>query len=149
MKHNTSWFTILEILVAMIIMTIWIFWIYKMIGSNMVLLSTYEDKKEINSLFSPFENCLFALGYENFSGSEYHVWDTFSLHFWEKNIWCFIGDFDENFTFSGIHMSEKKYFLTAKIEEKNEEKIILHLNIFSEIYGFANDEGKNIEITKK
>ncbi len=148
MKKNTYGFTLLEIMVASMILSIGVFGIYKMMSSNNLLLSDWNTKQEALSLFTPFTNCLENIWYDSLSGS-FDSWNSFSLNFWEDNLSCLTGSTAPwEDTISGVILWKNTFFLTAEVEGKDDEKITLNTNVFSEIYGNISQSGKTIEIIK-
>lgn len=148
MQKNISGFTLLEIMTASMILSIWVFGIYKMMSSNNVLLSDWNTKQEAQWLFIPFQNCLENIWYESLSWS-YNVGNSFSINFWEDNLSCLTGSVSPwGNSFSGVILWKNTFFLTAEVAGKNDEKITLNTNVFSEIYGNMSQSGKTIEIIK-
>lgn len=101
MKKSNKAFSIIEIIISTVILTIWVFWVYKLIWNNMSLLSNNEIFLQQNMLFNPFKECLKAIWYNSLSWS-YSVWSWFSVNFWNDNLWCFTWSFDSNYSFSWV-----------------------------------------------
>ncbi|MDD5770614.1 MAG: prepilin-type N-terminal cleavage/methylation domain-containing protein [Candidatus Gracilibacteria bacterium] len=101
MKKSNKAFSIIEIIISTVILTIGVFGVYKLIGNNMSLLSNNEIFLQQNMLFNPFKECLKAIGYNSLSGS-YSVGSGFSVNFGNDNLGCFTGSFDSNYSFSGV-----------------------------------------------
>lgn len=131
MNLSKKAFSLIEIIISISILTIWVFWVYKLIWNNMNLLSNNETSKTLESLYNPFWECLKYFWFENIN--TYNIWDKFSVNFWEDNLWCYTWSFDNNYSFSWIKLNNQEFFLFWEITQKEAEKITLKLNIFNDI----------------
>ncbi len=67
---NKKWFSMIEVIVATFIISISIFWIYKLIAENTKIVEKSNINLTTQSLFLVLENCI-----ENSSGSWYlNLW---------------------------------------------------------------------------
>lgn len=149
MKKNPSGFTLLEVMIAASILTIWVFGIYKMISSNMLLLANAEQKQEMTRLFDPFSECLSHIWYDSLSGS-FASETILSFNFWEKNLDCMIGNYSTDYSFSGVTSGKNEYFLFArKLPESDSTKLMLEANIYSPTFWEYSQSGKILTIEKK
>jgi len=130
MKKNSIWFSLIEILVASIILSIWVFGIYKLISSNMNIISNNSNYLVENQLLIPFRECLKSIWYNSLSWS-YSSWELFSINFWSDYKWCFTWSYNNDFSFSWVNLDNIDYYLYSKITAKDTQKINLELNIFS------------------
>ncbi len=153
MQKSTKAFSLIEIIISISILTIWVFWVYKLIWNNMNLLSNNENFITLNSLYNPFKECLNSIWYNSLS-TKYNSWDTFSVNFWENNLWCATWSYNENLNFSWVSLNNQNYFLYAKVIWKDINKINLETNIFNDTSGYLfnswseNENMKYIEILK-
>jgi len=153
MKKSIKAFSLIEIIISTIILTIWVFWIYKLIWNNMNLLSNNENFITLNSLYNPFKECLKSIWYNSLSWS-YNSWEIFSVNFSEDNLWCQTWSYNENLNFSWVLLNNKNYFLYAKVIQKNTNEIKLEINIFNDTSGYLfsswseNENFKYINIIK-
>lgn len=104
-KVNKKAFTLIEIIIATIILTAWIFGIYKLLSINVSNLNDYDNKAQINDLFINMQECIKSIWFSSFS-----AW-TVSFNFWADNKWCFTGAYDSSLSFSWVNIDNKDYFL--------------------------------------
>lgn len=130
MKKSKKAFSLIEIIIACSILTIWVFWVYKLISGNMLLFSNSDSKKSQIIIEQPFIECLKNIWYEKLKN--YSLWDNFSINFWSDNMWCFTWNFNTWYTFTWVEVWWIKYFLYWNIKEKDNKKITLNLNIYWE-----------------
>ncbi len=86
---NKFAFTLVEVVIAWIILTVWVFWIYKMIWSNMLLLNKSQDTVDAQTLLQPASECIKSKKNDINTLSE--TW--FYLTFWNEInsfTWCLI-----------------------------------------------------------
>lgn len=130
MKKSKKAFSLIEIIIACSILTIWVFWVYKLISGNMLLFSNSDSKKSQIIIEQPLKECLKNIWYKKLN--YYSVWNNFSINFWNDNMWCFTWSFNTWYTFSWVNIWWIKYFLYWNVKEKDSEKITLDLNIYWE-----------------
>jgi len=82
-KNNKNAFWLLEIIVATSILTIAVFWVYKMIWENTKLINNSDNYTQMSSLFPSFENCI------NYLKIDWSVWENYNFWFWNTWTWCF------------------------------------------------------------
>ena len=58
MRLNTKAFSLIEVLTATIILSIAVFWVFKLIWENGKLINNSEKYKTATSLFIPFKECM-------------------------------------------------------------------------------------------
>lgn len=129
MKISKKGFSIIEAIVSTIILTIWVFWIYKLIWNNMNLLSNNETYITMLTLWKNFKECSKYFWYNNLSS--YSSWDLFSVNFWVDNNWCFTWSYDNDFYFSWVTFDNKEFFLYWKIIEKETDYLKVNYNVFN------------------
>ncbi len=100
--HNRG-FTLIEVLVASVILSSVFFAILKLIASNTYQTTKLEHSKTMDSLFLSSKTCLQSLGY---SALSWVSW-TQSLHFGTGNMGCFTGSYDQSLSFTGISLEQK------------------------------------------
>lgn len=135
MKKNIFWFTLIEIIIASTILTIAVFWIYKMLSISLLNTSETLKKTNQNILLSSLKECIKNIWYDSLSWS-YNVWNDFSINFWNSYTWCLTWSYDNNFSFTWVNiynMSEtwSINYLFANVLEKTSTWIKLWLNIYS------------------
>lgn len=132
MKHHTHWFSLIEIIVSSIILTIGLFGVYKLIANNMVLIDEAQNKATQKNLILPMKECLASKKYTWLTS--YSSGDTLSVNFWTNLLDCQLSTYNTGYTFSGVTLDNETYFLYGKVIEKTTNNIKLELNIYSEKY---------------
>lgn len=64
---SKKWFSLVEVVMASIILTIWVFGVYKMMWFNSLLLQNTQKNVENNLLLQPVFECIENLWYSTFS----------------------------------------------------------------------------------
>lgn len=129
MIKSKKGFSIIEAVVSTIILTIWVFWIYKLIWNNMNLLSNNETYITMSTLAKNFKECSNYFWYDSLSS--YSSWDIFSVNFWNDNNWCFTWSYNNDFYFSWVILDNKEYFLYWKIIQKESDYLKINYNVFN------------------
>lgn len=130
MKNYKKAFSIIEIIISTAILTIWVFWVYKLIWNNMNFMANNENLLQLNTLYNPLRECIKSIWYNSLSWS-YNSWDIFSINFWQDNMWCQIWTYNSTYDFSWITLQNQEYFMYGKIIEKTWTWIKLELNIYN------------------
>lgn len=128
-------FSIIEIIISASILSIWVFWVYKLIWNNMNYIANNENLLQLNMLYNPMRECIKSIWYNSLSWS-YNSWDTFSIYFWSNNMWCFTGTYNTTYDFSWIIIDHQEYFLFWKISEKSSWEMKSELNIYNPLNGY-------------
>lgn len=144
-------FSIVEIIISTVILTIWVFWVYKLIGNNMNLISNNEALVQLYQSYTPMRECIKSIWY--WWLSSYASGDIFSINFWNDNMWCFTGSYDTNFDFSWVKLDNQEYYMYARISSKTFKQIELDLNIYNTLNGYLfsggiENNGNNVLILK-
>lgn len=135
MKKNSYWFSIIEIIISTVILTVWVFWVYKLIGNNMNHISNNENLVTLYNNYIPLRECIKSNGYSSLA-TTYNSGDTFTVHFWTDNMWCnIVNNFDTQYSFTWVQINNQEYFLFAKVVEKDGAHLKLDLNIYNDING--------------
>lgn len=58
MKYNNKWFSLIEVIVATSILTIAVFWVFKLIAENSKILTNSNNFMQANFLLQPTKECL-------------------------------------------------------------------------------------------
>lgn len=75
-KKNNA-FSLIEVIIATWILTIAVFWIYKLIWENTKIINNSWNTIQVNSLFPVLENCI-----ENLWFNSYNTWLQYNFNFW-------------------------------------------------------------------
>ena len=79
MIKNENAFSLIEVIIATSIITITIFWVYKLIWENTKIISNSSNYLQSNSLFPVIEECIEKIWFNTFKS----IWSS-SYHF---NFW--------------------------------------------------------------
>lgn len=109
---NKKWFSLLEVIVASWILTITIFWIYKLIAENTKLISHSMQYKQWNMLFLSIKECIDYFWTAVFTWS---IQTWYSFNFWPNNLQCLTWVYDIGFNFSWVTLWDKTYYLYWEI----------------------------------
>ena len=109
-KKNINAFSLIEIIMASAILSITVFWVYKLIWENSKLMNNSENYLQLNSLFPVFQECIKNKWYSSFSDNT-----TTKFNFWDNLNWC------KTDSSTWVVIDNIEYFLEAKIESGNKK----------------------------
>lgn len=130
MKSIFSWFTLIEVIVATSILSLSIFGIYKLIGENIKLIWNSSALSTSAILLNNAKECIKYFWYDAFWNS-----GIYSVNFGSDNFGCATGIYDSDYTFSGVTMDSRQYFLSAEIVSSATGSRDWDLTIFEESLG--------------
>jgi prepilin-type N-terminal cleavage/methylation domain-containing protein len=87
-KITKEAFTLIEVLIATSILTIAVFWVYKLIWENTKIINNSDNYLQANTLFPSITECIENIWFENFKWMTQNIYE---FHFWPSNTWCFTG----------------------------------------------------------
>ncbi len=131
MKKSKSAFSLIEVIIASIILSITVFWVYKLIWENSKLINNSDKYSESFTIFRNFEECLKN---KITSVDSKSIWYEDKLNFWSDWKSC------EIWAWNQVKINNKIYILNRKILSKNSEKINLELSIFWETFSTMKEE---------
>lgn len=120
---KNCWFTLIEIIIATTILTISVFWVYKLIWENTKLISNFDSFKKSESLFTGLEQCINNLWFENFKLSK-EV--NYNFNFWADNNSCL------TWSINKVYFDNIDYNLIWNITDSWSNFINWNLEVFSE-----------------
>lgn len=119
MKFNKKIaFSLIEVIIATSIISITVFWIYKLISENTKIINNSWDYLQANSLFPIIEECLDNIWFENFWTWTY----VFTLSGWLNE--CSTWSLDEE-----VNIDNLNYQLMWIAEDKTSEYIVWNIVI--------------------
>ena len=107
-KHQKG-FTLIEVLVASVILSSVFFAILKLISNNTHQITNLEHSKTMDSVFLSSKACIKSFWYTVLSGTTL----TQSLNFGVDNMNCATGSYDTNLSFTGISFKRKNDIETS------------------------------------
>lgn len=114
-------FSLIEVIVASSILSITVFWVYKLIWENSKLINNSDNYLQLNSLFPVLQECIKNKWPSSFSSDSINSEKQFN--FWSNLNWC------EIWTTSNIIIDNIEYFLKSTLLENNSKYIKLELEI--------------------
>ena len=124
MIKNHKAFSLIEVIIAASILSVTVFWVYKLIGENTKLISNAWNYVQLNTLFPALEECI-----TNLQESWTHdftteiVWYNTSFNFWIDLQWC------ERWNSNNVIIDNLDYSLEWEIFEKNTDFLKWKLTI--------------------
>jgi len=99
-------FTLIETIIATTILTIAVFWVYKLIWENTKLINNSSNYNQSVWLFSTITECLENTWYSIFSNKK--TWYSTWIYLWNTLTWCY-------FSNSWNIINNLEYYLNANI----------------------------------
>lgn len=119
-------------MIATVILTLWVFGIYKLINNNTYLFAQNQTLSILHFLLESQKECIQYLWYDKFIDID--AWSGFSINFWENNTWCERWSYDDGLTFTWVRIDENTYYLRGKIVSNSGSEISIEYSIFSLSY---------------
>lgn len=116
-------------MIAIVILTLWVFGIYKLINNNTYLFAQNQTLTTLNFLLESQKECMKHLGYSKFIDYEENT--GFSINFWADHTWCKQWSYDDGLTFSWVKIDGNTYYLRGKIAFNSGSEIKIEYSIFS------------------
>lgn len=98
-KIKSSGFTLIEVLVASVMLSSIFFAILTLISNNTHLAKNLEHAKAMDGIFLASRACIESFWYNNLTPAVGSQW---SVNFGAKNLGCFTGSYNSNLAFTGI-----------------------------------------------
>ena len=117
-------FSLIEIIIAASILSVTIFWVYKLIWENSKLINNAWNYFQLNSLFPVLEECIKSKTIAWFSSNS--NWETLNFNLWNDLNWC------STWTTNTVIIDNVEYVLQAKILTKSVQFIDWEIKISGE-----------------
>jgi len=117
MKKIDNAFSLIEVVIATSIISITVFWIYKLMWENNKIIANSSSYLQVNSLFPTLEECIENIWFSYFNSN----WNTeYNFNFWDPDIMkeCKISWTDK------ITIDNIDYSLTGTITNKIADEYI-------------------------
>ncbi|MFA5916916.1 MAG: hypothetical protein WC850_01625 [Candidatus Gracilibacteria bacterium] len=133
--NNKSGFSIIEVVVSSIILSLSVFGIYKLIAENNKLINNSNNFLDANILLTNSITCLENIGFDNLKSSNFDS-QTGSLYF-ENSLTgkCLTGTYDTNYTFTGVKLNNLDYYLYGIITSSGSDYLNWNLGVYNESVG--------------
>ena len=123
MKINKKAFSLIEILIATSILSIAVFWVYRLIWENTKTISNSDNLLNANNMIFPLKECIENIWFDTFKSS---TKINYSFNFWSDSNKCLTWATSVNF-------NEIEYNLTWNITGSWETYIDWELWIYTDL----------------
>jgi len=106
---NKKAFTLIEVIIASAILSITVFWVYKLIWENSKLINNSDNYLQLNNLFLNSEECIKSKKADFLS---FNSWAIKKINFWATLTWCELWNSDS------IIIDNINYYINTKIASK-------------------------------
>lgn len=114
-KISKSWFSILEVVVSSIILSLSVFWIYKLMAENNRIIDNSNNYLDANLLTTNIMSCIENIWFDTFKNSNYDS-QTWSFYFQNSLTGkCMTWTYDTDYTFTWVKLNGLDYYLYWKI----------------------------------
>lgn len=115
MKYNKRAFSIIEVVVSSIILSLSVFWIYKLIAENNKILNNSNNFLDANILITNITSCIENIWFDTLKTSTFNTL-TWSFYFENSLTWkCMTWTYDTDYTFNSVKLNGLDYYLYWKI----------------------------------
>ncbi len=136
MYKNNWWFSLIEVIIATWIISISVFWVYKLIGENTKIITNSWNYTQAYSLFPVTKECLNYIWIDWILNKT--IWESYWIYLWNTSTWCVISN-------SWITIDNIDYYLTAVITNTWVNFIDWKLNITSDQINMISSNFKQIK----
>lgn len=103
---NKKWFSLIEVIVATSIITISVFWVYKLIWENTKIITNSSNTTQANYIFPVIQECIENIWFDNFSKT---IWLEYFFNIWNNMLNC------NTWTTSNVIIDNLEYKLKWRI----------------------------------
>ncbi len=133
MKYKSkNAFSIIEVVVSSIILSLSVFWIYKLIAENNKLINNSNNFLDANILITNSITCLENFWFDNLKSSNFNsqIW---SIYF-ENTLTgkCLTWTYDSDYSFTWVILNNLDYYLYAKITGSWSDYLYWNLWVYNE-----------------
>lgn len=114
-KISKSWFSIIEVVISSIILSLSVFWIYKLIAENNKIIDNSNNYLDANILLTNLTSCIENIWFDSLKSSDFTS-QTWSFYFQNSLTWkCMTWTYNSNYTFNSVKLNDLDYYLYWKI----------------------------------
>ena len=114
MKKNKSAFSLIEVIIAASILSVTVFWVYKLIWENSKLINNSWNYLQLNTLFPTLQECIKSKWFSSYTQA---IWTTLEFNFWADLNGCWVWNSPT------VIIDNIEYYLQATIQDKTTEYI--------------------------
>lgn len=108
-------FSIIEVVVSSIILSLAVFWIYKLMAENNRIIDNSNNYLDANLLVTNMISCIENIWFDTLKTSNFNT-QTWSFYFENTLTWkCMTWIYYSNYTFSWVKLNNLDYYLYWKI----------------------------------
>ncbi|NDK08217.1 hypothetical protein EOM39_03125 [Candidatus Gracilibacteria bacterium] len=135
MKYNKRAFSIIEVVVSSIILSLSVFGIYKLIAENNKILNNSNNFLDANILITNITSCIENIGFDTLKTSTFNTL-TGSFYF-ENSLTgkCMTGTYDTDYTFNSVKLNGLDYYLYGKITNSGTSSLDWVIGVFNDSVG--------------
>jgi prepilin-type N-terminal cleavage/methylation domain-containing protein len=85
MRKIKKWFSLIEVIIATSILSISIFWVYKLISENTKIINKSSNNIQLNNILHTVTECIVNIWFWNFSPV---IWTEYTFNLWINNDKC-------------------------------------------------------------
>lgn len=132
MNINKKWFSILEVVVASMILSLSVFWIYKLIAENNKIINNSNNFFDANILITNMIDCIEWIWFDTLKSSSF-LTNTWSFYFENSLTWkCITWNYNTSFTFTWNNINNINYYLYWKITNSTVDTLDWTLWVYGE-----------------
>ncbi len=121
LKHSQKKaFSLIEVIIAASILSVTVFWVYKLIWENSKLINNSWNYLQLNNLFPALQECIKSRWFSSYTQP---VLTTVNFNFWNTLNWCEIG------TATEVIIDNIEFTLEWTIQTKTADYIDWELSI--------------------
>ncbi len=113
---SKSWFSIIEVVVSAIILSLSVFWIYKLMAENNRIIGNSNNYLDGNLLITNSVSCIENIWFDYFKNTWTYN-NTWSFYFQNNSLtWkCMTWTYNTSYTFTWVKLNNLDYYLYWKI----------------------------------
>lgn len=132
MRNYKKAFSLIEVIVSAMILSLSVFWIYKLIAENNRIINNSDNFLDANILLTNITNCIENIGYDNFNLSSFKT-QTWSFYFQNSLTGkCMTWTYDTNYTFNSVKLNNLDYYLYWKIINSTSKNLDFKIWVYNE-----------------
>jgi hypothetical protein len=130
-KSNRA-FSIIEVVVSSIILSLSVFWIYKLIAENNRIIDNSNNYLDANLLINNMISCIDNIWFDSLKASSFAT-STGSFYFENSLTWkCLTWNYNSDYSFSWVKLNNLDYYLYWRIITSWTDSLIWKLCVYND-----------------